>query len=94
MLEQMRNSLDTVPPVDVALHVGKRLISKGDGEIGEFQQIGEERGNLLACLFKEGAQFIQVVSPRKGDPYGAQPCLEGFLNRLLSPHTIRTGTPT
>ncbi len=70
-LQKATNFVETILSVNIAFEIRKRLIAKGYGEVGKLQQSGTELWNLLACLLKQGAQLIQIVSFGKWYSQGA-----------------------
>ena len=75
VLHKATDPVETILSVNIAFEVGKRLVAKSHGEVGKLQQSGNRLGNLLACLLKQCAQFIQIMRLGKRYFQDAQPRL-------------------
>lgn len=82
--QEPTDPLNGVLSVYIAFQIRERFIAKSHTKICELQQVGQETGNPLACLFKQGAQLVQIMGSWERRSHTTQPSLQGFFDSLLN----------
>ena len=75
------------PAVNLRFQIAKGVVAKRHGEIRELKQGGKGRTHNLARVFKQSAEFIQIMRLWKGHSNSTQPCFESLLHGLLDMKT-------